>query len=60
MCPLIQDVAKFRLQCEKYKMDFFPELLGVGILRGEADHVTLTLEVKDQGQAAMGEGAGVS
>ena len=26
MYPLIQDVAKFRSQWEKYKMDFYPEL----------------------------------
>ena len=27
MYPLIQDAAKFRSICEKYKMDFYPELI---------------------------------
>ena len=26
MYPLIQNVVKFRSKCEKYKMDFCPEL----------------------------------
>ena len=29
MYPIIQDVAKFRSKCAKYKMDFYPELFGL-------------------------------
>ena len=33
MYPLIQDVAKFRSICEKYKMDFYPELATISVIR---------------------------
>ena len=52
MYPSIQNVAKFRSKCEKYKMDFYPELDGTQVNSNGKHFIGLFKELTEDGSSS--------